>query len=84
MIDWLPPSSRITIVPSTTSPAAPAVSASFADRARGLVLRGFKPKDAADVTLQEILLEYRNDPKMMEQARADAADFLRRIKDGLI
>ena len=65
-------------------PAAPAVSASFADRARGLVLRGFKPKDAADVTLQEILLEYRNDPKMMEQARADAADFLRRLKDGLI
>jgi hypothetical protein len=64
--------------------AAPAVSASFADRARGLVLRGFKPKDAADVTLQEILLEYRNDPKMMEQARADAADFLRRLKDGLI
>jgi hypothetical protein len=49
-----------------------------------LVLRGFKPKDAADVTLQEILLEYRNDPKMMEQARADAADFLRRLKDGLI
>ena len=64
--------------------AAPAVSASFADRARSLVLRGFKPKDAADITLQEILLEHRNDPKMMEQARAEAQDFLRRMKDGLI
>jgi hypothetical protein len=48
------------------------------------VLRGFKPKDAADITLQEILLEHRNDAKMMEQARAEAEDFLRRIRDGLI
>ena len=64
--------------------AEPAVSDSFAERARTLVLRGFKPKDAADITLQEILLEHRNDPKMMAQARADAEDFLRRIRDGLI
>ena len=64
--------------------AAPAVNDSFAQRARSLVLRGFKPKDAADITLQEILLEHRNDPKMMVQARADAEDFLRRVRDGLI
>jgi hypothetical protein len=64
--------------------AALAVSDSFAQRARNLVLRGFKPKDAADITLQEILLEHRNDPKMMAQARADAEDFLRRVRDRLI
>ena len=64
--------------------AATAVSDSFAERARSLVLRGFKPKDAADITLQEILLEHRNDSKIMKQARAEAEDFLRRIKDGLI
>jgi hypothetical protein len=65
-------------------PAAPAVGNSFAQRARSLVLRGFKPKDAADITLQEILLEHRNDPKMAAKARAEAEDFLRRIRDGLI
>ena len=62
----------------------PAGSESFAERARSLVLRGFKPKDAAEITLQEILLEHRKDPKMMEQARAEAQDFLRRIRGGLI
>jgi hypothetical protein len=57
---------------------------SFAARARRLVMRGFKPKDAVEVTLQEIMLEQRSNPKMVEQARADAEDFLRRVKDGLI
>jgi hypothetical protein len=57
---------------------------SFAERARKLVVRGFKPKDAADIALQEILLERRNEPGMAERARADAEDFLRRVKDGLI
>ena len=57
---------------------------SFVERARKLVVRGFKPKDAADLTLQEITLEYRNDAAKLERARADAADFLRRVKDGLI
>jgi len=64
--------------------AALAASESFAQRARSLVLRGFKPKDAADITLQEILLEHRNDPKMAAKARAEVEDFLRRIRDGLI
>ena len=57
---------------------------SFCDRARRLVVRGFKPKDAADITLQEILFEHRNDPATAAQARADAEDFLRRVRDGLI
>jgi hypothetical protein len=56
----------------------------FAQRARKLIVRGFKPKDAVDITLQELMLEFRSDPARMERAREDAADFLRRVKDGLI
>jgi hypothetical protein len=59
-------------------------SGGFAERARKLVIRGFKPKDAADITLQEIMLEHRNEPGVEKRARADAEDFLRRVKDGLI
>jgi hypothetical protein len=59
-------------------------SEGFAERARKLVTRGFKPKDAADITLQEIMLEHRNEPGIEKRARADAEDFLRRVKDGLI
>ena len=59
-------------------------SDSFAERARKLVIRGFKPKDAAEITLQEIVFESRNDPGIAARAAADAEDFLRRVKDGLI
>jgi hypothetical protein len=65
-------------------PAALVDSESFAARARKLVTRGFKPKDAAQITLQEITFENRNDPKAASKAQADAEDFLRRVKDGLI
>jgi len=69
-----------------SSRAAPAISyvESFSDRARRLVTRGFKPKDAADIILQEITLEHRSDPVILERARLDAEDFLRRVKQGLI
>jgi len=49
-----------------------------------LVIRGFKPKDAADITLDEIIFEHRNDPQVAEKARKDAEDFLIRVKGGLI
>jgi hypothetical protein len=65
-------------------PAVLLDSESFAARARKLVTRGFKPKDAAQITLQEITFENRNDPKAASKAQADAEDFLRRVKDGLI
>jgi len=65
-------------------PAVLLDSESFAARARKLVTRGFKPKDAAQITLQEITFENRNDPKAASRAQADAEDFLRRVKDGLI
>jgi len=57
---------------------------SFADRARGLVMRGYKPKVAIDLVLHEIEFEYRNDPKVIEKARIDADDFLLKIRKGLI
>jgi hypothetical protein len=56
----------------------------FDQRARRLIIRGFKPKDAVEITLQEITLEFRSDPARIEQARRDSEDFLRRVKDGLI
>jgi DnaJ-class molecular chaperone len=56
----------------------------FAERARKLVMRGFKPKDAVEIVLQEISLEHRKDVKKIEQARLDGEDFLRRVKSGLI
>ena len=59
-------------------------SESFAARARKLVTRGFKPKDAVQITLQEIMFENRSDPGAAKKAQADAEDFLRRVKDGLI
>ena len=47
-------------------------------------MRGFKPKDAFEITLQEMLFEHREYPKLKEKARVDAEDFLRRVKKGLI
>jgi hypothetical protein len=57
---------------------------SFAQQARNLVMRGFKPKDAVEITLQEMMFEHRENPKLREKARVDAEDFLRRVKEGLI
>jgi hypothetical protein len=34
--------------------------------------------------LQEVELEYRNDPKTLARAKAEGEDFLRRLKAGLI
>lgn len=57
---------------------------SFAERARKLVMRGFKPKDAAEITAREILFENRNNPGIPDKTKAEAEDFLRRVKEGLI
>jgi hypothetical protein len=47
-------------------------------------MRGFRPKDAVELTLQEMMLEHRENPKLIEKARVDAEEFLRRVKEGLI
>jgi hypothetical protein len=61
-----------------------ATSQSFTTRIRKLVAQGFKPKDAVELILQEVVLEYAHQPKVLEQARAEGEDFLRRVREGLI
>jgi hypothetical protein len=56
----------------------------FAVRARNLAKLGYKPKDAVEIALNEIALEHRNDPTVMAQAREEAEDFLRKVRQGLI
>ena len=56
----------------------------FTRRVMKLVKAGYKPKDAVDIALDEVALEHRNDPKVMAQARADAQDFLQRVREGRI
>ncbi len=56
----------------------------FTKRVMKLVKVGYKPKDAVEIALDEVALEHRNDPKVMAQARADAQDFLQRVREGRI
>jgi hypothetical protein len=62
----------------------PAADNSFADRAKMLIKRGYKPKVAVELVLQEIDMEFGHKPNLMDKARADAEDFLRRVSKGLI
>ena len=62
----------------------PVGSDSFTARIKKMVTHGFKPKDAVELFLQEIELEYRNQPKVVAQAKSEAEDFLRRLRAGLI
>ena len=62
----------------------PAADSTFADRAQALIKRGYKPKVAVELALQEIDMEFGHKPALMEKARADAEDFLRRVSKGLI
>ena len=55
----------------------------FAERAGMLVMRGYKPKDAVELLLQQTAIEHGNDPRVMEKARADAEGFLLRVRKGL-
>jgi hypothetical protein len=57
---------------------------SFAARARSLIMRGFKPKDAAEITVREIIFEFRDDPDIAKRVQIEANDFLLRVKEGLI
>lgn len=60
------------------------VDSAFAERAKALIKRGYKPKVAVELVLQEKELEHLNDAASMEKARAEAEDFLLRIRKGLI
>lgn len=60
------------------------VADTFTTRIRKMVSHGYKPKDAVELVLQEVQLEYRNQPKVLAQAQSEADDFLRRLRAGLI
>jgi len=69
------PAQRREIEDTSTEPT-------FMVRVKKLLKVGYKPKDAAQIALDEIALEHRNDPKVMTLARADAEDFLLRVRLG--
>jgi hypothetical protein len=49
-----------------------------------LIMRGYKPKDAVELALKDIALEFGNDPHAMAEAQAAADLFLRRLREGLM
>lgn len=59
-------------------------AAPFAVRARMLIKRGYTPKVAAELVLHEMEFEHGSDSRMMEKARAEAEDFLEKVRKGLI
>jgi len=59
-------------------------AAPFAVRARMLIKRGYTPKVAAELLLHEVEFEHGSGSTMMEKARADAEDFLQKVRKGLI
>ena len=61
-----------------------AAATAFAELARVLIKRGYTPKVAVELVLQETEVEHGNDPRIMEKARADGEDFLLRARKGLI
>jgi len=56
----------------------------FADRARMLIKRGYTPKVAVELVLHEVEIEHGNNPKIMDEARTNAEDFLLKARRGLI
>lgn len=56
----------------------------YLTRLKKLVGQGFKPKDAVEILLQEVELETHGDQRVVQQARLDGEDFLRRVRQGLL
>jgi len=69
---------------TTKHETAPPIDASFTERARMLIKRGYTPKVAVELVLHEMEFEHRNDSRAMERARAEADDFLLKVRKGLI
>src|SRR6184192_2879854 len=60
---------------ATHQPVASLDPDSFIARAKGLVKRGFKPKDAADITAREIMFENHDDPDIARKVQIEAQGF---------
>ena len=63
---------------------ASATAPSITERIRRLAARGYKPKDAIDLVLQEVQLEFRDTPEVLQAAHEEAEEFLRRVRKGII
>ena len=57
---------------------------SVTERIRKLVASGYKPKDAIDIVVQEVGLEFRDKPDVIDAAQSEAQDFLRRMREGIL
>ena len=64
-------------MPSATGP-------SVTERIRKLIARGYKPKDAIGIVLQEVQFEFREKPEVLQSAHDEAEEFLRRMREGII
>lgn len=67
-----------------SEPVAFSASPSVTERIRKLVGGGYKPKDAIDIVMQEVGLEFRQKPDVIDEAFNEAQDFLRRMRDGIL
>jgi len=67
-----------------TSPSHPSIPTPSLPVPKGLVMRGFKPKDAAEIAASEIMFENHDDPDIARKVQIEVNDFLRRVKEGLI
>jgi hypothetical protein len=70
--------------PAAKEPAKQEADSGFAERARILIKRGYKPKVAVELTLDEMEIEHGRDRTFMEKVRGDAEDFLWKVGKGLI
>jgi predicted ATPase len=70
--------------PAATKPERRQADTDLEERCRALIKRGYKPKVAVELVLQETEIEHGHDPKFMEKARAATGDFLVKLGKGLI
>src|SRR6058998_1080093 len=68
---------------ATHQPVASLDPDSFIARAKGLVKRGFKPKDAAEIAASEIMFEKHDDPDIASKVQIEAQDFLHSTEEVL-
>jgi len=66
--------------PDFPKPSGSDAAGEFTNRVRKHISHGYKPKDAVQIVLDEIQLEHQHNPGIMKQARADAEEFLRRLR----
>ncbi|HZQ67303.1 MAG TPA: hypothetical protein VFA68_02190 [Terriglobales bacterium] len=56
----------------------------FLEKMRVLVMRGLKPAAAVEQVLREASVDHRDNPGMLEKARAEGDEFLRRVEEGYL